>query len=358
MKNNKSYSAITVFLAILLTLSSFAFAGCGGSATSSDSPWFKTWYEAVEKANENEQNILIFFSQIGEDENGNPLDEQSKAINDAFGKNSFKKKIAPNYVLLNIDLSNPETKDYAEYIEYMELLNKFSIQAVPTIILATPEQYVINYIAYPDTEQSPAKIVSKIASFSKQSKEVTKARKQLEEAVDLDRVKAIDNLISCLSPEYRYLVIDLLSEIKEIDPEDETGLVQKYVLSFAYVDAIGEFGQGNAQGAIDIFLNVAESENISTDDAQEAYMTACYLMSNTGLGTPETLLEIMQKAYDLNPNSKIADDIKSSISYVKQFVTIDDNQNSESDEETDSSEDNAESGDNAESEENAESVSE
>ena len=163
--------------------------------------------------------------------------------------------------------------------------------------------------------------ISKIASFNKASKNVTKARKSLEQAEGLERLSAIDELITALSPAYRYLVVDLLSEIKESDPENETGLLTKYALSFAYVDAIGEFGQGNTQGAIDIFLNVAETEGVSTEDAQEAYMTACYLMSNSGIASPELVLETMRKALALDPNSKMADNIKKSIEYMEGYLT-------------------------------------
>ena len=313
MKKN-SLRFLCVLLALLTTV---VFTSCQTSSEA-DSPWCKTWAVAAEKAENSEKNILVFFSQLAVDEEGNPINKESTDLNEAFGKKSFKKKVADEFVLLNIDLSDPETMDYGEYMEGLELTEKFVIQSIPSIIIATPEQYVIDYIIGPDMQQNPSKIISKLGSFVKKSKAVTKARKELVDAQDLDKLKAIDKLIQSLSPAYRNLTVNLLSQIKEMDPDNQSGLLTKYALSFAYVDAIGEFGSGNVQGAIDIFINVAESEGVSNADAQEAYWTSCYLMANTGIGTPEVVLETMKKALEKDPNSKMASDIKNPSSIWKR----------------------------------------
>ncbi|MDD7417624.1 MAG: thioredoxin family protein [Treponemataceae bacterium] len=312
---------IASLLAFAIILSCVMFTSCGKS--SDESPWRTSWASATSEADELDKNILVFFSNI-------ESDETSQKLNESFNKKSFQKKVAANYVLLNYDFGNQDEKDYLTLQEGYEMANKFTVQSLPAIILATPEGYVLGSVINEDILLPASKVISKIVSFNKKSKEVTKARKELAEAQELDRLYAIDNLISSLDGAYRYLMTDLLSEIKQADPENETGLVTKYALSFAYVEAIGEYGQGNAQGAIDIFLKVAENETVPADDAQEAYMTACYLLANAQLGTPEQILELMNKAIEVSPKSKQVESIKQSVEYMQQFLTSSEAENAES----------------------------
>ncbi|MCR5699566.1 MAG: thioredoxin family protein [Treponemataceae bacterium] len=298
-------------LALAMIFSCVMFTSCGKS--SEESPWRTSWASASSEADELDKNILVFFSNI-------EGDETSQKLNESFNKKSFQKKVASNYVLLSYDFGNQDEKDYLTLQEGYEMANKFTVQALPAIILATPEGYVLGSVINDDILLSTSKVISKVVSYNKKSKEVTKARKELADAQDLDRLYAIDNLISSLDSSYRYLTTDLLSEIKQVDPDNETGLGTKYALSFAYVEAIGEYGQGNAQGAIDIFLKVAEDETVPADDKQEAYMTACYLLANTQLGTPEQIVELMNKAIDASPKSKQVESIKQSLEYMQQYL--------------------------------------
>ena len=109
---------LRIFAIVISIFVLFAFASC--QTSQAESPWYKTWREASEKAEETEQNILVFFSKVGVDEEGKPLDEASYALNNSFSKKSFKKKVAENYVLLNIDFSDPSGIDYSEYMEYLD----------------------------------------------------------------------------------------------------------------------------------------------------------------------------------------------------------------------------------------------
>ncbi|MCR4789947.1 MAG: thioredoxin family protein [Treponemataceae bacterium] len=303
---------ISIVSIILLITSLLVFTGC--STSSEETPWLTSWADAIQKADETEKNILIFFSRVGSD-------EKSQEINEAFAKPKFKNKIAKNYVLLNIDfLANPDEMEYDDLMAAYELANKFSIQALPAIILATPEAYVIGSVVNDEINQSPSAIFKKINSYKKNSTNVTKLRKELAEVEEDKQIYTVDKLISNLDPSYRYLELDLLGLIKEKDPENELGIYNKYLLSFAYVDALGEFNKGNAQSAIDIFLKVAESEGISKADCQEAYQTAAYLLANTGIGTPEVIIEYLQKAIDANPNSKEVSSIKKTIEYLNEMM--------------------------------------
>ena len=67
------------------------------------------------------------------------------------------------------------------------------------------------------------------------------------------------------------------------------------------------------EAAIKVFIDLAESGLLNSEEYQTAYYNAAYLESYGGQILTENTISYLQKAYDAAPESEIADSILSTI---------------------------------------------
>ena len=106
--------------------------------------------------------------------------------------------------MVNIDFPVTEgTVDYEQMMANYELANKFAVQAVPTVVLSTPEGYVIGCVygdqmfepitdATQEVKLNDSKVLKELSVFNKNAKEVVSLRKKLAETEGFDRLAIID----------------------------------------------------------------------------------------------------------------------------------------------------------------------
>ncbi len=307
----KNFSKVMGFLLIALMVVSFA--GCSKEV----GVWGTNYEEACKKAEATETNVLVFFSNLETD----PISQQ---LNELFATPKFQSKVGKYYQLVNIDFPATEgAMDYDQMMANYEIANKFAVQAVPTVVLSTPEGYVIGCVygdqmfdpiteATQEIKLNDSKVLKELASFNKNAKEVIALKKELATQEGIERLTTIDKIAGNLDTSYRYLLRDLISEIPELDPENTTGLNTKYRMNFAYEEALEEYAKGNVQKAIEIFVETAQTQGIPAIDAQEAYQTAAYLAANTG-ASEELIISYLQKAIEAMPESDAVPGIQATI---------------------------------------------
>jgi hypothetical protein len=167
-----------------------------------------------------------------------------------------------------------------------------------------------------EVKLNDSKVLKELSAFNKNAEEVVSLRKKLAETEGFDRLAIIDKLAGNLDTSFRYLLRDLVAEIPELDPENKSGLNTKYKMNFAYEQALDEFSKGNAQRAIEIFVEVAQTEGIPAIDAQEAYQTAAYLAANIG-ASDEMVVSYLEKAIEVMPKSDAVPSIQATIDMIK-----------------------------------------
>ena len=311
----KNFSKVMGFLLIALMV--ISFAGCSKEV----GVWGTNYDEACKKADATGTNVLVFFSNL-------ETDIISQQLNELFATPKFESKVGKYYQLVNIDFPVTEgVMDYDQMMANYELASKFAVQAVPTVVLSTPEGYVIGCVygdqmfepitdATQEVKLNDSKVLKYLSAYNKNAKEIVSLRKKLAETEGFDRLAIIDKLTGNLDTSFRYLLRDLVAEIPELDPENKTGLNTKYKMNFAYEEALEEFSKGNAQRAIEIFVEVAQTEGIPAIDAQEAYQTAAYLAANIG-ASDEMVVAYLEKAIEAMPTSDSVTGIKATIAMIK-----------------------------------------
>lgn len=311
----KNFSKVMGFLLIALMV--ISFAGCSKEV----GVWGTNYDEACKKADATGTNVLVFFSNL-------ETDIISQQLNELFATPKFESKVGKYYQLVNIDFPVTEgVMDYDQMMANYELASKFAVQAVPTVVLTTPEGYVIGCVygdqmfdpitdATQEVKLNDSKVLKDLSAFNKNAKAIVSLRKKLAETEGFDRLAIIDKLAGNLDTSFRYLLKDLVAEIPELDPENKSGLNTKYKMNFAYEQALEEFSKGNAQRAIEIFVEVAQTEGIPAIDAQEAYQTAAYLAANIG-ASDEMVVAYLEKAIEALPTSDAVPGIQATIDMIK-----------------------------------------
>ena len=187
----KNFSKIMGFLLIAFMV--ISFAGCSKEV----GVWGTNYEEACKKAESTGTNVLVFFSNLETD----PISQQ---LNELFATPKFQSKVGKYYQLVNIDFPVTEgVMDYDQMMANYELASKFAVQAVPTVVLATPEGYVIGCVYGdqmfdPITEENQevklndSKVLKELSSFNKNAKAVVSLRKKLAETEGFDRLGIID----------------------------------------------------------------------------------------------------------------------------------------------------------------------
>ncbi len=310
----------------------FAAAVCVAAVTAGCAEkhpdWLTDYEQAQDRAQKQHKNMFLFFS--GEDWDGISTQLRSSV----FDTPEFIKAAQADYVLVHLDFSeslynSAETAEDATEAEKKaaaqaaETLQKnadaasaYSVQGMPTVLLVTPEGYVFGSIPYDETVSTAAQYIQLLNAYTETREKTATLLKQIKNKKSLDKVTAIDQLYELLEPSYRYLLIDLIKEVPESDPQNESGLVGKYQIQIAYSNAMDAFATGDVQGAVQGFVDAISGGYLSAEQTQEAYYTAAYLLAVTQSGDNAQVLAYLNNAYDAAPESEIADSIKMTIEAV------------------------------------------
>jgi thioredoxin-related protein len=305
----KSISKLIPFLVIILLL-----IAC--SSTPTEAHWLYDYEEAQGLAEQKNKNILLFF--VGSD-----WDEVSIALsNDIFPSKPFLSKIASEYILVQLDF--PEDEDLIteeQFYRNYDVANRFALEGIPSAVLTTKEGYVIDkYNEIADDEISDAEkaadFIKQIQKSKKKSTTIISTVKKMDKAEGPKKAKLVDTILNQLNSDYTYLHSELIAQIPEHDPDNTTKLYEKYLLQLTYPKSMEALYAGDYENAIQMLVEVAENKKISKKDSQEAYYTAAYLNAQMGLEDEQTIA-YLQLAYDVDPESEIAQNVQQIISMIQ-----------------------------------------
>ena len=289
----------------------FLFGACG-----------KGWEDDLELAKktaaQSHKNILLVFT--GEDWNEPSRDFKNSVLN----TKEFLSAVRHEYVPVNIDFSQDEyaktelppdaserQKNEAQKIKIAydtkDALSKlYNVQAYPAIYVTSPEGYVLANVPYQSTFTNPQSFLSALAE---KKEEITKMV-QLVQAVPgtegMVRVKAIDALYEATDENYHSLLNDYIQEMPVLDPENKSGVLSKYELQIAYINAMEKIQQNDLFGAVTCFESICETGHLESIQKQEAYYYAAYILAATNSMEFGKMLDLLQEAYDVNPTSEYA----------------------------------------------------
>ena len=279
------------------------FVGCKSEPVE----WLTDLDQATLAAEENNKDLLIFFSGLGWD------GYSEQFTSEILTKDAFLKEIGANYipVQLNIVLDEEGLTEEEIAINQSNYMIAYSlgVSSVPSVIVTSKEWIPYGGILY-TAETTIDSAVSEFKAIKKAGDAIRKLTPKIEKASGVKKAELIDELYSSVSEEFSYQFTDYIAEFPSLDPENKTGKLGKYKLLLAYDESLAIFNEsGDIDAASQVFIDLAESGLLTVEEYQTAYYNAAYLESYGGQIVTENTVPYLQKAYDAAPESELADSI-------------------------------------------------
>ena len=284
---------------------------CGSKALKDDCGCFVDYDEALTAAGKNNEPLLIFLTQDGEEVS---VPSKYTVFHADFSQNAYQKMSAPDGATSEQQqLANTYTSIMQKNYQLAILLG---VSQMPAAFLCTKEGYVVTSIENVDFADKSS-LENKINSYTSELDRFNKLVAQTKKGSAHEKVEAIDGIFIATNQTYRTFLLPLVQNAIELDKTNETGLVGKFILAQAQAQAMFSYSQGDVEEAVKQYLTAANNEFLKDEEKQECFYTAAYLVTASGSTDYEGIIEYMQTAYDLAPHSSKAPAIKDAISYFE-----------------------------------------
>lgn len=312
-----------VFTSILLVLLSFS---CSNNAHKDSCGCFEVYDDALSYAGKKNLPMLIFFTSEGDDDastmlvndvikdSSTKLSSKYAVLHADFSQNAYQKMSAPD------DASSDQQQIANTYTTIMQqnyqLAILLNVSTMPAAFLCTKEGYVVSAISSEEITDKSS-FINKLNSYNSSLERFNKLVAATKKGSAIEKVEAIDGLFMATNQTYRSFLLPLVQTAIQLDKENQTGLVGKFILAQAEAEAMNAYSQGDVETAVKQYLTAANNEFLKPVEKQECFYTAAYLVTASGSTDYDGIIEYMQTAYDLAPDSSKAEAIKNAITYFE-----------------------------------------
>jgi thioredoxin-related protein len=261
------YPVIPTMVFFALSMVAVTLVGCTTTAT-----WLTDYETARETAALEGKNIFLLISSDAGGTDGAQLRKN------VFDTPALLGGLTGNFVPVNLDFSEARfdaaegSAEETQLMADLDVADKYSVETTPAAYLLTKEGYVIDTVAIDGTVTTGRELLSRVDARKSRVKEFAALLTAAETAAGLDKVRAIDALYEATQGEYRDILADVFRAVPALDPVNITGLVGKYLLQIAFIDAMKDFGAGNNAAGFSKFRTVAADPLLSPEEKQDAWL--------------------------------------------------------------------------------------
>tara|TARA_B100001059_G_scaffold42450_1_gene34243 strand:- start:12327 stop:13253 length:927 start_codon:yes stop_codon:yes gene_type:complete len=284
-------TALTIASAILVSsLSSFA----GGEG------WMHDIEAAKKKAAAENKDLFIDFT--GSDWCGWCI----KLNEEVFQHDPFKKGIADDFILVELDYPRDKSKLSKETIAQNEMLReKYQIQGYPTILLTDADGRPYAKTGY--QKGGPESYVKHLGELQKSRESRDEAFKKAKTLDGVEKAMGLYAGLKEVPEDYRRLYSKVIEDIIENDPEDKTGLKAAKATRDAKIELEKQLqtamSGGDSAKAITLIDTYVTEQKLDGEAKQEALMYKLNIL----FGNKD--FEALEKAVDeviaVDPESKM-----------------------------------------------------
>lgn len=317
---------------IIAAAALFMLSSCGKAK------WYSDYEAAKEEAKKTSKDIFLVFS--GDDWDDNSAKFKGAVLN----ASEFEKEVSKEFVLVNIDFSQEEfaktqigedateaEKKEAERIEseykVKDALGRmYKVKDWPAMYVCTYEGYVLGTVSIDPTASLEDKDCVK-----KYAEKVYGARASSTDTVlpliqavrttkGIEKAENIDKLVSSAEKVYSDLYRGLVQEFPSLDPDDTLGKIGFYELAETCYKSYDAIREGTDPAAP--FLEVIEGGHLSQEQVQEAWYMAAYSIVNLPDVDNDRVIDYLEKAYAIDPESNGAQQIMKTLDSMKTFIKM------------------------------------
>lgn len=320
-----------IYVLSLFVMMGLLFSGCR-KTMADEKGVFSSMEDAFSDAKKKNQNVLVIVTSNGDDE------LSAAFVDNVINDSNFKTDVSSKYSVLHMDFSestfkktvvNPDddkkTQENAEKFanlmqENAKYASKLYVQSTPAAFILTKENYFISEL---DLTQKIESLTDFIKMLDEQSDTVAKVNQMVEAAKkgsSSEKIAAIDELYENTEMMYRSFLSDLVFEVINLDKNNETGLLSKYLLTSADITSSEYFLQGNVDAAVKGYLDICENEYLLPEHKQQAYYLAAYIMLMTGSQDYDECLKLIDESIAVAPDTDSARSIKNMRDYLTNSI--------------------------------------
>ena len=329
MKVNRVF-LLSFAVVLILTLSSM-LSSCKKNYLNADGS-FCSVDAAKQNAKKKNQDILLIIT-TGTDDLMSELFIKNVLTTDVF-KNSITKK----YTVLHMDFSedsyqrtvvNPEAdkktqKVNEEYSQMMfknaKIASQLNVTATPAVFLFTQEMYYISKVIFEEDLSNAAQLEVLLNKYEQKIETVHEKVSASKKGSSEERIKAIDELYEMTDPAYKVFLSELYDVVIDLDKNDKTGLLSKYLVAHANSLSTSYFMEGKIDEAVNELLEICKNKYLSQEDRQQSYYMAAYLYAMSGDTNLERMSDLLQKSIDASPQFQSVNAIVNFKDYIDGMI--------------------------------------
>ena len=298
-------------LAALLLLA-FSLVSCGEKIDSS--VWLTNFDDAKKAAQAENKKIFLFFSMDDSDGKSASLKEN------IFNTEDFIKSYTEKFVLVNLDYSNSLYESNQEEAKRnLRIFDLYNGKGTPYFMILSSEGYVITPVAFSDTiDLNDVRLSFNEAQASIQT--FDELIEKTKTGSKSEKLEAINKIVEITDPSVAYHLTPLNKLYLSLDKKNETGECLKHLIALAYAKAEDFFLDDEAEKASEEFVKLTKNKILTDEDKQLAFYTAGYLLASSGSDDLEKIMSYFKQAYEINPESGAAQNIKMSMDYVQRLI--------------------------------------
>ncbi|YCM43363.1 thioredoxin family protein [Verrucomicrobiaceae bacterium 227] len=200
---------LSLFASAAFLATSLTYAGGEG--------WMHDFEAAKAKAAKENKDLLIDFT--GSDWCGWCI----KLNEEVFSHDPFKEGVADKYVLVELDYPRDKSILDEKTIKQNEELRKvYPVQGFPTILLADAQGRPFAQTGY--QKGGPEAYLTHLAELNETKTKRDEAFAAAEKAEGVEKAKGLYSALQLVPEAFQHLYADSITEIKKLDPKDETGI--------------------------------------------------------------------------------------------------------------------------------------
>lgn len=205
----------------------------------------------------------------------------------------------------------------AAFDKMLRVAGSYGIQNTPTMVLVSGEGYWINSMSIGFENDSVDGFVSALKLYSDDVAEMKNMVAATKTGSNLDKVKAIDKLFNSQPEVCQTVMKSLVKKVPSLDKNNTSGLVSKYIVAGANIDAYEKILAKDIAGAAATMKKAAESPVIDSKDAQMLYYYAAQTLAQSESNDFDQILGLLNSAIEVAPDSPYNEDLKGIMEYIQ-----------------------------------------
>jgi thioredoxin-related protein len=288
---------LSLFASATLLASSLTYAGGEG--------WIHDFEAAKAKAAKENKDLLIDFT--GSDWCGWCI----KLNKEVFSQDPFKEGVADKYVLVELDYPRDKSILDEETIKQNEELRKvYPVKGFPTILLADAQGRPFAQTGY--QEGGPEAYLTHLAELNKTKTKRDEAFAVAEKEEGVAKAKSLYTALQMLPEGFQHLYADTITEIKKLDPKDETGLAtaeKARIAKEAFESSLQAAMQSGDPAAVSTLIDnhIAEQKLEGDEKQQMLTMKINPLLQSGDFDKVEKLLD---EIVAVSPESRVSKSVE------------------------------------------------